>query len=77
MTILKLLSAGLIVAATLASPAIARESRAKSHARVKDAYAAAVRTPAVYKPGCVRAPDEGAYATAPWRKPPCEAASRY
>jgi hypothetical protein len=77
MTTLKLIAAGLIVAATLATPAIAREGSARMRASERDAYAAAVRNPAAHKRGCVRAPDIGAFATAPWRKPPCEPASTY
>ena len=74
MTISKLLSACLVVAAMFASSAMARESGAKVQLT---AYAAGHRPPAAYKRHCVRAPDKGAYATAPWRKPPCETASSY
>jgi hypothetical protein len=68
MTVLKLMSAGLILAAMLATPAVARDK--KSGARnAQDAYAAA----STRKQRCaVRAPDEGAFATSPYRKPPCE-----
>jgi hypothetical protein len=77
MTTLKLLSAGLIVAAMFASPAMARESSANARRTAVDAYAAADRAPAASKRGCVRAPGVGAFATAPWRRPPCEPASGY
>ena len=75
MTMLKLLSAGLITAAMLATPAIAREGKARR--ATADAYAAVPATSSGHKRGCVRAPDTGAFATAPWRKPPCEPGSRY
>ena len=70
MTTVKLLSAGLVVAAMIASPAMAREGSAKR--TTVDAYASAQRVPVTSKRTCARAPDVGAYATAPWRRPPCE-----
>lgn len=75
MTALKLLSAGFVAAAMIASPAMAREGNAKR--TTVDAYASAQRAPASAKRGCARAPDVGAYATAPWRRPPCEPISDY
>ncbi|SFV12936.1 MULTISPECIES: hypothetical protein [Bradyrhizobium] len=75
MTTLKLLSAGFVVAAMIASPAMAREGNAKR--TNADAYASAQRVPVSSKRGCVRAPDVGAYASAPWRRPPCEPTSGY
>jgi hypothetical protein len=76
MTKLKLLSAALIAAATLASPAMARESQVTSKHRALDAFAST--TPAMrYVDGrlCHPAPAVGAFATAPWDKgPPCEPA---
>nr|WP_084305296.1 hypothetical protein [Bradyrhizobium sp. ARR65] len=77
MTTPKLLSAGLIVAAVFASLAIARESSAKARSTAVHSYAAVQRTPAAYKRTCVRAPDVGAFATRPWRKPPCEPGSGF
>ena len=77
MTTLKLLSAGLIVAAMFASPAMARESSANARRTAVDAYAAVDRAPVASKRGCVRAPNAGAFATAPWRQAPCEPASGY
>jgi hypothetical protein len=73
MTKVKLLSAALIAAAMLATPAMARESQANSRHLVLDANASAA-------PGarstdgrlCHRAPAVGAFATAPWVQPPCE-----
>jgi hypothetical protein len=75
MTTLKLLSAGFVVAAMIASPVMAREGSAKR--TNVEAYASAQRVPVTSKRGCVRAPDVGAYASAPWRRPPCEPASGY
>lgn len=72
MTNLKLLSAALIAAAALATPAMARESRAPAR------HFAASTTPYVDGRACVRAPDVGAYATQPWTNgPPCEPMTTY
>jgi hypothetical protein len=68
MTTLKLMSAGLVLAAMLATPAIARDKKPGVR-NAEDAYAA---VPARKQRCAVRAPDEGAFATAPYRKPPCE-----
>jgi hypothetical protein len=66
MTTLKLLSAALIAAATLATPAMAREGHVRHQASASDARA------------CVTAPAVGAFATQPWDNgPPCEPASAY
>ena len=73
MTKLKLLSAALIAAATLATPAMARESGVASKRP-----AIASTTSARYFDGrsCVPAPAVGAFATQPWNNaPPCEPAS--
>ncbi|MCK1654086.1 hypothetical protein IVA88_21980 [Bradyrhizobium sp. 149] len=75
MTTLKLLSAGFVVAAMIAPPAMAREGNVKR--TNAEAYASAQRVPDTSKRGCTRAPDVGAYATAPWRRPPCEPTSGY
>jgi len=69
MTRFKVLSAGLIAAAMLTTPLMAREYR---HV-VKRADISAPRDAR----DCVRAPDVGAYATAPYTRPPCEPASFY
>ena len=63
MTRFKALSAGLIAAAMLITPAMARENRhvAKSDVTVTR--------------DCVRAPNVGAYASDPYTRPPCEPAS--
>ncbi len=73
MTKLKLLSAALIAAAALATPAMARES----HVTVR--HQANVSTaPYVDGRACVPAPAVGAFATQPWDNgPPCEPASAY
>jgi hypothetical protein len=77
MTTLKLLSAGFVVAAMIASPVMAREGSTNAKRTNVEAYASAQRGPAASKRGCARAPDVGAYATAPWRRPPCEPTSGY
>ncbi|MDB5611684.1 MAG: hypothetical protein JWP25_8584 [Bradyrhizobium sp.] len=74
MTKLKLLSAALIAAATLATPAMAREHHVSSR---HHAYATAAPD-ASYVDGrlCYPAPAVGAFATQPWDNgPPCESAS--
>jgi hypothetical protein len=58
----KLLSAALLAAATLATPALAATHTTR-HVVTNDS--------------CVRAPDVGAYATAPWTVPPCEPNTGY
>jgi len=76
MTKLKLLSAALIAAAALATPAMARESKITSRHLVLDAFASTTPGPR-YIDGrlCHPAPAVGAFATAPWDKgPPCEPA---
>jgi hypothetical protein len=76
MTKLKLLSAALIAAAALATPAMARESGVAS----RHAANASATSNARYTDGrsCVPAPAVGAFATQPWdNAPPCEPASAY
>lgn len=75
MTKLKLLSAALIAATMLATPAMARESHVTSRHLAQDANASA--SPAArYINGrvCIPAPRVGAFATAPWGgdNVPCE-----
>jgi hypothetical protein len=79
MTRLKLLSAALIAAAMLATPAIARESRGASQHFAEDANAGTTRgAPVVDGRVCHPAPRVGAFATQPWDNgPPCEPASGY
>lgn len=77
MTTLKLLSAGLMVAAMIASPAMAREGNNKARRANVDAYASVHRVPVTSRRGCVRAPDVGSFASDPWRRPPCEPMTSY
>ncbi len=71
MTTLKLLSVAMIAAATLATPAMARQN----HVALRH-HAHAVTTPdSGYVDGrsCIPAPAVGAFATQPWDNgPPCE-----
>jgi hypothetical protein len=67
----------MIVAAALASPVTARERHSASRSMADNAYASAPGAASVNKHGCDRAPRVGAYATQPWRKPPCEPAQGY
>jgi hypothetical protein len=79
MTRLKLLSAALIAAAALATPAMARESGVASRRLAVDANASTAPD-ARYVDGrfCTPAPAVGAFATQPWdNAPPCEPASVY
>ena len=80
MTRLKLLSAALIAAATLATPAMAREGHVTSRHVAEQANASAPPT-ARYIDGrvCIPAPRVGAFATAPWSDDnvPCEPESYY
>jgi hypothetical protein len=80
MSKLGLLSAGMIVTAMIAGPAIAHEHHVASRhvvvdqSTVEDASAGVVRS----TPSCILAPRVGAFATAPWTNgPPCEPASGY
>src|SRR3984885_12470560 len=69
MTKPNLLSAALIAAAMLATPAMARESHMTSRHLVLDANASIAPDGRL----CHRAPAVGAFATAPWDNgPPCE-----
>ena len=73
MTKLKLLSAALIAAATLATPAMARESGAVSRHVAADANARPNGARYVDGRVCIPAPAVGAFATEPWNNgPPCE-----
>jgi len=79
MTRLKLLSAVLIAAAALATPAMARESGVASRRPAAQATSSTM-SDARYFDGrsCVPAPAVGAFATQPWdNAPPCEPASVY
>ena len=79
MTKLKLLSAALIAAATLATPAMARKNHVTSRHLVEDANAR-ITSGARYSDErhCHLAPRVGAFATQPWENgPPCEPALGY
>ena len=75
MTKSKLLSAALIAAATLATPAMARTNHVTSRHLAEDANASAFPA-ARYDDGrvCIPAPRVGAFATDPWSEDnvPCE-----
>jgi len=71
MTKLNLVSAALIAAAMIATPAMARESHVGSRQAAENAYAA------ISDAACIRAPRVGAFATQPWTNPPCEPTSSF
>jgi hypothetical protein len=75
MTTIKLLSAGLIAAAMLASPAMAREHHVTKHQAAMEASAKATSAEH-YADGrsCIREPRVGAFAGDPWTAAtvPCE-----
>jgi hypothetical protein len=78
MTKLKLLSAALIAAATLATPAMARESGVASKRPAEQAIASTASARYFDGRSCVAAPAVGAFATQPWdNAPPCEPTSAY
>jgi len=82
MTKLKFISAGMIAAAMLATPAMAQEGRVKSRHFSATADAGAEPPGALYVDGraCIPAPRVGAFATQPWtntRDVPCEPAPGY
>jgi hypothetical protein len=70
MTTLKLMSAALIAAGMLVTPAMARESQVSSRHLAMDANAGAA--PDARSTFCHRAPAVGAFATDPWVQPPCD-----
>ena len=77
MTKSKLLTAGLIAAAMLTTPVLAREHHPVGQRATEDTYAPAVRY--VGGGSCIPAPRVGAFATQPWDNgnTPCEPASVY
>jgi hypothetical protein len=78
MTTIKLLSAALIAAGMLATPAIARDSRVNSRHLAMDANAsAAPGARSTDDRSCHRAPAVGAFASDPRVKPPCDPAHFY
>jgi hypothetical protein len=75
MTKRKLVSAAMIVAAMLATPAMAREGQAHRHLT---ANANAGTGTYVDGRACIPAPAVGAFATQPWDNgPPCEPTTAY
>ena len=71
----KLVSAAVIAAAMLATPAMAREGHVARHVA---ANANATTGSDVDGRACVRAPAVGAFATQPWDDaPPCEPSTAY
>jgi hypothetical protein len=82
MTKLKFISAGLVAAAMLATPAMAQEGRAMSRHFTATTDAGATPPDALNIDGraCIPAPRVGAYATQPWtntKDVPCEPAPGY
>jgi hypothetical protein len=82
MTKLKFMSAGLIAAAMLATPAMAQEGRVMSRHFAANADAGTTPPGAFYVDGrtCIPAPRVGAFATQPWtntKDVPCEPAPGY
>ena len=76
MTTLKLLSAGLIAAGMLATPALAREHHSSHRYVTQDPDVSAAPSGGygyVYGQSCAPAPRVGAFATQPWdNSTPCE-----
>lgn len=68
-------STGLIIGAMLATPAMAKKQKTW-HDR-SGQYVEASRVVHTGGRHCIRAPDVGAYASAPYTKPPCEPAYWY
>lgn len=79
MNSIKLLSAGLIVAATFIAPAMAREHHATPrHHAVRVDASAPQGAPYIDGTYCIPAPRVGAFATQPWdQAPPCEPTTAY
>ena len=63
---LQLLSAGLVAATMLATPALARESHLKAQHRVENANASVAPEGGRNECSCIPAPRVGAFATQPW-----------
>jgi hypothetical protein len=76
MTTLKLMSAGLVAAGLLATPAMARDHRANPRYVTPGAEVTVAPVGGygyAYGPGCTPAPRVGAFATQPWdNSTPCE-----
>lgn len=76
MTTLKLMSAGLVAAGLLATPAMARDHRSHPHYVTPGAEVTVAPVGGygyAYGPDCTPAPRVGAFATQPWdNSTPCE-----
>lgn len=68
----KFLSALVLAAATLTTPAMAAGSFVATQQATSNGFARAVPAERSADAGCVRAPRVGAFATQPWTNPPCE-----
>lgn len=71
------LFAGLVAAAITAAPAMAREYRAKSWHDKNGTIIDSSRVVHISGRHCIRAPDVGAFASDPYKQPPCEPARWY
>ncbi|MGY3586667.1 hypothetical protein ACVIGB_004274 [Bradyrhizobium sp. USDA 4341] len=71
------LFAGLFAAALTAAPAMAREHRARSWHDKNGTIIDSSRVVHISGRHCIRAPDVGAFASDPYRQPPCEPARWY
>jgi hypothetical protein len=68
----KSLAVALLAVATLATPALARDSHVVRR-NASDSFASVTADNGSYTEGaCVRAPEVGAFASDPWNVPPCE-----
>jgi hypothetical protein len=77
MSKLERFSAALIAVAMLATPAMARQHHPKSWHNKNGANIEASQVVHVGRRHCIRAPDVGQFASAPYTKPPCEPAYLY
>jgi len=77
MSKLERFSAALIAVAMFATPAMARQHHPKSWHDKNGANIQASQIVRVGGRNCIRAPDVGAFASAPYAQPPCEPAYRY
>ena len=77
MSKLERFSAALIAVAMFATPAMARQHHPKSWHDKNGANIQASQVVNVGGKHCIRAPDVGAFASAPYAQPPCEPAYRY
>jgi hypothetical protein len=71
------LSAGLIAAVLITAPAMARKHHVKSWHDKSGAVVESSNVVHINGRHCIRAPDVGAFASDPYRRPPCEPARWY